>query len=247
MQGYVIIRPNAGAMEEILRKNFDGAAGTILRLAWQAGLLRDEIQQLSWEQVDFLDSRIALPGRQVPLSEELLAYLAALREGRRGEAVVLSDRDRRPLTPQSISRLARQALDAGGQASVRLIDLRHDFVLRQLEKHDWQYVSRITGIEAAAMKVHFAAYLKEKKVSTRIRREDTPRIDEFALWKLLQAERTTAAGIALWLTWQYYRIHGTHDTRKIGRKSSNGCIGLYNEHLAQLFNWSKVGTQVLII
>ena len=31
---------------------------------------------------------------------------------------------------------------------------------------------------------------------------------------------------ALYLSWQYYRIHGTHDTRKIGRRSSNGCIGL---------------------
>ena len=52
---------------------------------------------------------------------------------------------------------------------------------------------------------------------------------------------------ALWLSWQYYRIHGTHDTRKIGRKSSNGCIGLYNEHIAELFSYSKVGTQVLLI
>ena len=40
---------------------------------------------------------------------------------------------------------------------------------------------------------------------------------------------------ALYLSWQYYRIHGTHDTRKIGRRSSNGCIGLYNEHVAELF------------
>lgn len=52
---------------------------------------------------------------------------------------------------------------------------------------------------------------------------------------------------ALYLSWQYYRIHGTHDTRKIGRKSSNGCIGLYNEHIAQLFELTKVGTQVLLI
>ena len=52
---------------------------------------------------------------------------------------------------------------------------------------------------------------------------------------------------ALWLSWQYYRIHGTHDTRKIGRKSSNGCIGLYNEHIQQLYAVTKVGTQVLII
>jgi len=52
---------------------------------------------------------------------------------------------------------------------------------------------------------------------------------------------------ALYLSWQYFRIHGTHDTRKIGRRSSNGCIGLYNEHIAELFAMAKVGTQVLLI
>jgi lipoprotein-anchoring transpeptidase ErfK/SrfK len=52
---------------------------------------------------------------------------------------------------------------------------------------------------------------------------------------------------ALYLSWTYYRIHGTHDTRKIGRRSSNGCIGLYNEHIEELFSISKNGTQVLLI
>lgn len=52
---------------------------------------------------------------------------------------------------------------------------------------------------------------------------------------------------ALYLSWTYYRIHGTHDTRKIGRKSSNGCVGLYNEHIQELFGYAKVGTQVLLI
>jgi len=52
---------------------------------------------------------------------------------------------------------------------------------------------------------------------------------------------------ALYLSWTYYRIHGTHDTRKIGRRSSNGCIGLYNEHIEDLFAKTKVGTQVLLI
>ena len=52
---------------------------------------------------------------------------------------------------------------------------------------------------------------------------------------------------ALYLTWTYYRIHGTHDTRKIGRRSSNGCIGLYNNHISDLFERVVVGTQVLLI
>ena len=53
--------------------------------------------------------------------------------------------------------------------------------------------------------------------------------------------------LALYLSWTYYRIHGTHDTRKIGRRSSNGCIGLYNEHITELFELTNVGTQVLLI
>ncbi len=52
---------------------------------------------------------------------------------------------------------------------------------------------------------------------------------------------------ALHLSWTYYRIHGTHDTRKIGRRSSNGCIGLYNEHIEELYALAEVGTQVLLI
>ena len=52
---------------------------------------------------------------------------------------------------------------------------------------------------------------------------------------------------ALYLSWTYYRIHGTHDTRKIGRRSSNGCIGLYNEHIAELFDLARVDAQVLLI
>ena len=52
---------------------------------------------------------------------------------------------------------------------------------------------------------------------------------------------------AMYLGWQYYRIHGTHDTRKIGRRSSSGCIGLYNEHIQELFALCTVGTQVLLI
>ena len=52
---------------------------------------------------------------------------------------------------------------------------------------------------------------------------------------------------ALHLSWTYYRIHGTHDTRKIGRRSSNGCIGLYNYHIEELYEMAEVGTQVLLI
>lgn len=52
---------------------------------------------------------------------------------------------------------------------------------------------------------------------------------------------------ALYLSWPAYLVHGTHDTRKIGRQSSSGCIGLYNEHIEELFAKVEVGTQVLLL
>ena len=51
----------------------------------------------------------------------------------------------------------------------------------------------------------------------------------------------------MYLDWPAYLIHGTHDTRKIGRLSSDGCIGLYNEMIAELYALCPVGTQVKII
>jgi L,D-transpeptidase ErfK/SrfK len=52
---------------------------------------------------------------------------------------------------------------------------------------------------------------------------------------------------AMNLSWQYYRIHGIDNTAKIGRRASNGCIGLFNHHVEELFEMVEVGTQVRFI
>lgn len=52
---------------------------------------------------------------------------------------------------------------------------------------------------------------------------------------------------AMYLAWPAYLIHGTHDTRKIGRRSSSGCIGLYNNMIAELFELTPIGAQVRVI
>lgn len=52
---------------------------------------------------------------------------------------------------------------------------------------------------------------------------------------------------AMYLDWPAYLIHGTHDTRKIGRRSSSGCIGLYNRHIEEVFSKTKVGTKVRLL
>ena len=52
---------------------------------------------------------------------------------------------------------------------------------------------------------------------------------------------------ALNLGWPSYRIHGTNDIRKIGRQSSSGCIGLFNEHILEVYDRAQIGTPVLLI
>lgn len=52
---------------------------------------------------------------------------------------------------------------------------------------------------------------------------------------------------AMYLSWPAYAIHGNFDTRKVGRQSSDGCIGLYNFAIEELFAITPIGTQVRVI
>ena len=53
MREFFVNRPDTAAMERLLGSHASDAAGVAVRLAWQAGLLRDEITNLTWDQVDF--------------------------------------------------------------------------------------------------------------------------------------------------------------------------------------------------
>ena len=46
-------RPDEAAMRRILDRYSDSPEGTILRLAWLEGLSRKELNELTWDQVDF--------------------------------------------------------------------------------------------------------------------------------------------------------------------------------------------------
>lgn len=200
MREYVVNRPDEAAMRRVLEAEPISPEGIILRLAWQQGLSRDEISALTWEMVSFLDDRLDLPDRMIPLDPEVRACLWRLFQAHSEVSpyVVLSSRDRTPLRPESISRLVRQALDREGQTAVRLMDLRHDWIIRQLADKDWPAVARISGVEVPALQARFAAYAPEKKAA----RRSAAHVDEFKLWKVLQTERDTPAGLALWLAWQ---------------------------------------------
>ena len=194
-------RLNEADLRRLLDQERTGPEAVILRLACLEGLTRDEIAGLTWEQVSFLDARLELPDRTVPLDPGLRPLLWKLWEAHREQSsyVVLSSRERTPLRPESISRLARQALDRAGMAGVRLLDLRYDWILRQLETLDWPETARISGMTVASLQAHFAAPAVPREAK---RQPEGGQVDEFKLWKLLQAEQGTPAGLALWLAWQ---------------------------------------------
>lgn len=203
MESYIVHRPEEAAIRQILEKHPCDAVGMVVRLAWMAGLMRNEIVALRWDAVSFLNQEIELPDRSVPLCPELEQYLARMSERMDwgDDHVLLSDRLHKPMQPQPVSHIVRKALDAEGQTEVRLIDLRHDFIIRQLLEHDWQYVSRITGVEAVSLDQHFSAFLPMGKVSTKILAEKAPEVDELRLWRLIHSEGGSAVGITLQLTW----------------------------------------------
>ena len=194
-------RPDARAMAQLLAEQTQTAAGLILRLAWRQGLTREEIQRLTWNDVDFSAHQLRLPDRTIPLETETEDCLR--RQAERPDPptpfVVVSDRRRQQMPPESISRLARKTLDRAGLGGISLMDLRHDFIIRHLESHDWPYVARISGIAVPTLYAVFSDYLPEgRQKDSRPRRE----VDGFLMWKLLQAEGSSPVGLALWMGWK---------------------------------------------
>ncbi len=142
-------RLDEAALRRLLERELSGPEALVLRLAWLEGLTREEIAVLTWDQVSFLDDRLELPDRMIPLDPEVRALLWKLHEARdAGEEthVLLSARERKPMRLESIPRVARQALNRNGLNGVRLLDLRYDWIIRCLDRMDWPEAARISGV-----------------------------------------------------------------------------------------------------
>ena len=183
------------------RRHPHSPEGAILRLAWLEGLSRSEITELRWDQVDFEGKAIQLPDRTVPLepSTETCLRERHARCALRDPHVVISERSKKPMPPESISRLSRLALDSEGQ-KVNLMDLRHDFVIRQLQTHDWPYVARVSGMAVSTLRDAFSPYLtKPAAPENPLAQRDEA---EYLLWRVIQQEGSSPAGLALWMGWK---------------------------------------------
>lgn len=197
--GHTFNRPDEAAMLRILERHPHSPEGAILRLAWLEGLSRSEITELRWDQVDFEGKAIQLPDRTVPLEPSTEACLRErhVRCALRDSHVVISERSKKPMPPESVSRLSRLALDSEGQ-KVNLMDLRHDFVIRQLQTHDWPYVARVSGMAVSTLRGSFSQYFQERPSAA----PELPPDSEYLLWRIVQQEGGSVVGLALWMGWK---------------------------------------------
>ena len=183
------------ALEALLRENTDTPAGLVLRLAYLAGLTRDEIQTLLWEQVDTDGGVLHLDGRDVPLEGDLPAFLRQWRVlyGDCSKYVAVSGHRRVQMTPESVSNLARITLRGAG---LTLRALRMDYVRRQIETHDWAYAVRVSGMSVTTYRLFFGGKKGGAGRRPSSLPSDTGRGD---IRSVLESDRTSPAGIALWL------------------------------------------------
>jgi integrase len=190
---------NPECLEAFLARHPATTTGTILRLAWLQGLTREELCALTWMEVDFEEDCLHVGGRRIPIDAKMRPCLEKRWElyHMRSKFVVLSERNKTPLTPQSVSRLARMAFEEMGQKELQLVDLRHDYILRLLKEQDWPCAARLSGMSVATLQNSFGKYITRPQ-----EKQEKAVVDEFALWKVMQSERTSPAGLALWLTWQ---------------------------------------------
>jgi integrase len=197
------------AMERVLERCRSTVTELILRLAWEAGLTRQEIAELQWPAVALDSGQIDLPERSVPISAGLEACLRR-QNGRlrrsASESVILSERLGKPMHPVYISKVAREALETEESLSeITLKELRYDFIVRMLEQHDWTDVMRLTGMSSATLYNQFSPYIQRDRHRSRCgagRGEGLTADQEYLLWRTVQQEDTSPAGLALWLAWQ---------------------------------------------
>ena len=201
MPAEALKKPDEAAMFRILARHPYSPEGVILRLAWQEGLSRKELNELTWDQVDLDGGSLLLPDRTVPLEPSVADCLREryARYRKLSDRVLIADRGKKPMTPENVSRLAKLALDSEGQ-DVSLKDLRRDWIVRQIKANGWAYGARVSGMAVGSLRGIFPAALWEDAPQPDVPQtgDDT----EYSLWRIVQQEDSSTAGLAIWMCWK---------------------------------------------
>ena len=205
-----IQRPDEEALRRVLTSHKGRIEEIALRFAWTMGLTTGEMLDLTWNDVSFVTGEVCLSDRNVPMDEEMQQCLQERFDQpkfREKEFIMTSDNRLRHTHRVNLTNYVRDALDTEEMLrDISLTNLREDFVIRQLEQHDWSYVLRISGLSTRALYTTYGQYVQKgehRKRGTGTREASFTQEDEFKLWTLIQKEDTSVVGIALWMVWQY--------------------------------------------
>ena len=205
-----IARPNEEAMLRLLAKYVNRVEEIIFRLAWQAGLTRQEILDLKWDEVDLEENIIRLPRRSIPMVDELRRCLDTRRvliaDNQRACSspyVILTDSQLKHPTKVHLSRLVAAALEEEELLrDLRLDNFRNDFIIRTLQNNPKTYAMEIAGINRVSINATFADYLPDEETKEKNQRKYYEPIDEQRLQALIQAEGFSEVAITLQLSWE---------------------------------------------
>ena len=186
-------------MCRVLEQEKGSVAEVIIRLAWKLGLSPEELRQIKWSNIYSEEQLVDFADRKIPIDDETLQCLKdrCKRRGFKSEYVVIGDHSNTQLTRVSIARMLRAALDKEpALTKITLTDLRQDFVIRQLEQHDWTYVAQISGMASSTLSSNYTDYVPTTKKS-RLSSE----VNAYGIWQVLQREGDSPAGLALHMSW----------------------------------------------
>ena len=159
-----IQRPDEALLRQALLQDTAAPEAVIVRLAWQLGLSREEIRGLTWDQLDLGRGTAAVGGRTVPIPAELAAVLGALKRETGPSGPVLRSVRGAPLASSNVSYLAKSYLVRHGIQNCRLMDLRHDYVIRTLQTHSLEETAELCGYKEVRDLIRlYRPYLKAEQ------------------------------------------------------------------------------------
>ncbi len=223
MATFIIHEAKKEHLEALLEQHQWDCVGKMTRLALWAGLNRNEILSLTWEQIS--PQTLALPKRVVPVEACLNGYLTQC-PGQKCGHVVVSHRTHRPLTGQGASHSLRQAFDQVGEPELRLSDLRSAYIIRMLETHTPGEVCRWVGMSPLTLKADFGAYMPTEMEQALMPKTFSREVLE----TIVQQTKTSAAGRAITLAWKEgmgvrTMAHLTWETLSLEQKQLLGWTG----------------------
>ena len=155
--------PDVEVLEAAFESDHSWPACFIVQLAWKMGLTREEIRDLTWDDVDLTQRTAQIDGRTIPIPNALIpAFQDAHRQTGGIGNVVRSIRGKY-LTSENISMNARKFLSNHGMDHVRLLDLRHGYILRSIDSLGPDETARRCGYKSAEIMMRIYGKLSKRK------------------------------------------------------------------------------------